>query len=32
MQNHKRIFDQIISKRRIETVKLFSIGFQMLKI
>ena len=32
MQNHKRIFDQIKSKKRIETIEFFSIGFQMLKI
>ena len=32
MQNHKRIFDQTISERRIEPITFFSVGLQMLKI
>ena len=32
MQNFKRVLDWIASKRRIEQLNYFSIGFQMLKI
>ena len=32
MQNFKRVLDLIASKRRIEQLNYFSIGFQMLKI
>ena len=32
MQKYKRILDLIISRRKIETIWFFSMGFKMLKI